>query len=99
MTRKKTVEPEATEPDAWETPSDPAKEEPPAPAPEPQVDAVPQVSPPDRPLVPLRVFASVVGVRWDQMAGFVAYAKKQKLGPLTIEDWRVALTQFNAKPV
>jgi hypothetical protein len=48
--------------------------------------------------VALRVFATIAGPKWDQMAGFVSYARRQKLGPLTMEDWRAEFKKFQGKP-
>lgn len=55
---------------------------------------------PPQNLVPLRVFARVSGVKWDQMAGFLAHAKSRKLGPsLPIVEWRLEYQNFLRKPV
>lgn len=51
-----------------------------------------------KPLVRLEVFLKVAGPKWDQLAGFKLYAKKNKLGPMTIPEWRLALQQFMGKP-
>jgi len=53
---------------------------------------------PPKPVVPLKVFLQVFGMKWDQMAGFKYYATKQKLEPLTIEEWRKAFADFMNKP-
>lgn len=47
----------------------------------------------------LRVFATIAGPKWDQMAGFVSHAKRNKLGPLTMEDWQAEFKKFQEKPV
>ena len=47
----------------------------------------------------LRVFATIAGPKWDQMAGFCSHARSQKLGPLTMEDWQAEFKKFQAKPV
>lgn len=49
--------------------------------------------------VPLRVFLVCCGIKWDQMAGFKSYAKRLKLGPLSILEWRQALADFQKRPV
>jgi len=53
---------------------------------------------PEKPLVRLEVFLKVAGPKWDQLAGFKLHAKKNKLGPMTIPEWRLALQQFMGKP-
>ena len=47
----------------------------------------------------LRVFATIAGPKWDQMAGFCSHARSQKLGPLTMEDWQAEFEKFQRKPV
>jgi len=47
----------------------------------------------------LRVFATIAGPKWDQMAGFVSYAQRMKLGPLTMESWQEEFKKFQEKPV
>jgi len=47
----------------------------------------------------LRVFATLAGPKWDQMAGFVSHARRMKLGPLTMEDWQAEFKKFQEKPV
>ena len=47
----------------------------------------------------LRVFATIAGPKWDQMAGFCSHARSQKLGPLTMEDWQAEFQKFQRKPV
>jgi len=47
----------------------------------------------------LRVFATIAGPKWDQMAGFVSHARSKKLGPLTMEDWQAEFKKFQEKPV
>lgn len=52
-----------------------------------------------RPKVSLKVFIASGGIRWDQMAGFKSYALRQKMGPLSIPEWREAYNQFSKRPV
>lgn len=52
-----------------------------------------------RPKVELRVFIASGGIRWDQMAGFKSYAKRNKMGPRSIPEWRKALDAFMKRPV
>jgi hypothetical protein len=47
----------------------------------------------------LRVFATIAGPKWDQMAGFVSHAHRMKLGPLTMADWQSEFKKFQEKPV
>jgi hypothetical protein len=49
--------------------------------------------------VHLRVFAQVGGLKWDQLAGFKHHAKRNKLGPMTVQKWREAFAEFMGKPV
>lgn len=49
--------------------------------------------------IPLRVFATLAGPKWDQMAGFVSHARRLKLGPMTIEAWHVEFKKFQEKPI
>lgn len=51
------------------------------------------------PLVDVKLFASVSGIKLDQLAGFIRYSKDQKLGPMTIEQWKKALSDFQQKGV
>ena len=66
------------------------------------LEAPKSLDPPSAPLkeyLALRVFATIAGPKWDQMAGFVAYARRLKLGPLTMEDWQAEFKKFQEKPV
>ena len=51
-----------------------------------------------KPLVALSVFSAIFGPKWDQLAGFKYYAKKNKLGPLTVLEWRQAFADFMNRP-
>jgi len=64
---------------------------------EPAKKALPEKPKPPEQRVPLRVFATLAGKKWDQYAGFVYYAKKQKLGPRSIEEWRAAMAEFQKR--
>lgn len=50
------------------------------------------------PSVPLKVFCSLSGLKPDQIAGFQRYAITNKLGPMTITQWRETLVGFQNKP-
>lgn len=51
------------------------------------------------PKLQLRIFCTLSGIKPDQMAGFARHAKHQKLGPLTIEEWKKSLVEFQNKPM
>lgn len=51
-----------------------------------------------KPVIPLKVFLQVFGKKWDQVAGFVHYAKANKLEPLTVVEWREAFEAFMNRP-
>lgn len=55
----------------------------------------PQKAVPD--LVPLRVYATLANSRWDQLAGFVHWARN--LAPRTMQEWKQAQEEFNQRPV
>jgi hypothetical protein len=50
-------------------------------------------------LMPLRVYATIAGPKWDQMAGFVNFARRNKLGPMTMTEWQQAHKRFMNRPV
>jgi len=82
----------------------PTEESEPEPIPEipetKEPEPVPEVPEPE-PLLPkiqLRVFEKIAGPKWDQLAGFKLYAKKQGLGPMTVPEWREAFQAFKNKP-
>lgn len=52
-----------------------------------------------KPKVALRVFIQIHGAKADQLAGFHSYAKRNNLGPMTVEEWRVTYSDFMGKPV
>lgn len=69
------------------------------PKPSPRQTPVPKPEPEQaKPLVRLEVFLKVAGPKWDQLAGFKLYAKKQGLGRLSIPEWREELQKFMSKP-
>ena len=49
--------------------------------------------------VALRVYVTLSGHKWDQMAGFVSHARHNNLGPLTIEAWNNEYKKFQSKPI
>jgi len=50
-------------------------------------------------IIPYRVFEKISGRKWDQMAGFKSYVKRETLGPMTVVKWHEALQAFMNKPV
>jgi len=50
-------------------------------------------------VVALRVYITLAGPKWDQMAGFVSYARRLALGPMTVEAWQAEYQKFQSKPV
>lgn len=84
-----------------ELPADPeALELPPVAAPVAKLEAPKSLeAAPIKEYLALRVFATIAGPKWDQMAGFVSHAKRNKLGPLTMEDWQAEFKKFQEKPV
>lgn len=60
-----------------------------------QVDIPPAV---ELPAVRLEVFARVHGAKWDQFAGFRAWATQQKLAPRSVPEWRAEFLKFQKKP-
>ena len=49
--------------------------------------------------ISIRVWATLVPEKWDQLAGFRSYAKRLGLGPLTVNEWREAFNTFSNRPV
>ena len=50
-------------------------------------------------LMPLRVYVTIAGPKWDQMAGFVSWAQQKKLAPRTMEQWTADFESFKNRPV
>ena len=46
----------------------------------------------------LEVFLRLAGRKQDQLAGFTAYARSQKLRPMPVAEWRKALHEFDRQP-
>jgi hypothetical protein len=70
---------------------------------EARMTPMPQASPVEPPLetkvaVPFAIFASLSGLKVDQIASFRHFAQKSKLGPMAVESWRLALQEFLARP-
>ena len=53
----------------------------------------------DLPLINLTVYCNLSGLKFDQIAGFRRYAINQKLGPMTVPQWREEYNGFLAKPM
>jgi hypothetical protein len=80
--------------------SEPEQEQPPAEAEEETPEEKPIAPPsPPKPAVALRVFLQVAGSKWDQLAGFKAYAKAQRLEARSIPEWHAAVTEYKNRPV
>lgn len=69
------------------------------PAEEAQIEKAEEPVDDGKPRVALRVFIASGGKKWDQMAGFKSYAKRLKMGPLSIPEWREAFDTFMNRPV
>jgi hypothetical protein len=54
---------------------------------------------PDLPKVPISIFNIVSGIKKDQLAGFVRYAKLNGFVLLTIPQWQEEYERFLCKPV
>ena len=63
----------------------------------PIIEAKELVHPAD--LISLRVYATLSGRKWDQMAGFVSYANRNKLEPMTVQSWNSVYEVFQGTPV
>jgi hypothetical protein len=63
----------------------------------PVIEAQELVHPAD--LITLRVYATLSGRKLDQMAGFINYANRNKLGPMTVQSWNSIYTAFQGTPV
>lgn len=51
------------------------------------------------PTINIKVFAQISGIKPDQLAGFVYYAKKQNIRNLTRPEWDTAYKEFMSLPV
>lgn len=67
----------------------------------PSAEVAPALPKPVEPsdLMPLRVYATIAGPKWDQMAGFVSFALRNKLGPCTMQQWREHFERFKNRTV
>lgn len=64
-----------------------------------KIEAIPEPAPHPADLIALRVYATLAGPKWDQMAGFVSHARRQHLGPMTVEAWQAEYKKFQDKPI
>lgn len=66
----------------------------------PPAQEAPAAPPPaeEAPRVRLEVFLKIAGPKWDQLAGFKAWAHAEKLAPRSIVAWREELQRFQNKP-
>ncbi len=100
-TPEKTEELESREPEApvaEEAAATPFEEPPPAKA-EAAIPEKEEAKGPVPQAVSLLVFRAVSGVKWDQLAGFLRYAKTKGMGPRAIPEWHDAYKAFLARPV
>jgi hypothetical protein len=51
------------------------------------------------PDVPLSVYITAGGRKWDQLAGFEFYAKSTGLAPMSMVEWEAAFRAFEQRPV
>jgi hypothetical protein len=54
---------------------------------------------PDLPKVPLNIYCNLSGKKFDQIAGFRSYAKSEKMGPMTIPQWKEKFIEFQKTPM
>ncbi len=65
-------------------------------------EVVPQKSGKKRPApgsVPLRTFVAAGKIKPDQMFPFAGYARRTKLGPLTMSEWHDEFQKFQKRPI
>jgi len=60
-------------------------------------EAAPPPAP--KPVVPFRVFASLSGMKADQLAAFASFVRREELRAMSVEDWRATFAAFRARPV
>lgn len=63
-----------------------------------RVPAIPEIKKQEA-IIPYRVFEKISGRKWDRMAGFKNYVKRETLGPRTVKEWHKALQEFLNMPV
>jgi len=51
------------------------------------------------PEVTIKVFIQVSNIKWDQLAGFQNYIKRQKVKLATIPGWKALYEEYKVKPV
>lgn len=64
-----------------------------------KIESISESAPHPADLIALRVYATLAGPKWDQMAGFVSFARRQHLGPMTVEAWQAEYKKFQDKPI
>lgn len=57
-----------------------------------------ETKPAPRVTINFEVWARLSGKRFDQLAGFRNWVKRQKIGPLTVLGWREAFQKFQNTP-
>jgi hypothetical protein len=65
-----------------------------------QVVRIPRKPKPKQPAtIVVEVFAAIQRIRPDEAAGFLHYARLQKMGPRSLEEWRKAWDVYRRRPV
>ena len=54
---------------------------------------------PKKPSVPLRVYATVSGIKPDQIQAFAMYARREEMRPCPIPQWKDRYEAFMQKPI
>ena len=65
----------------------------------PPAESSPPTDAEKKPSVPLRVFASLSGVKRDQFTPFEKYARREGMLPCPVAEWHERFQQFLKKPV
>ena len=55
--------------------------------------------PPTKPSVPLRVYATISGIKPDQIQAFAMYARREEMRPCPVPEWKNRYEAFLQKPI
>ena len=66
---------------------------------EEKAEAIPEFVACPADTVALRVYITLCGHKWDQMAGFVSHARRQNLAAISVEAWHAEYKKFQGKPI
>ncbi len=58
-----------------------------------------EVAQPKKPSVPLRVYATVSGIKPDQIQAFAMYARREEMRPCPVLEWKDRYETFLLKPI